>query len=64
MPIDPSWMPACVMKRVILHWTAGTHRASALDAAHYHILIEGNGTLVRGLHPVDANARTTGARAS
>jgi N-acetyl-anhydromuramyl-L-alanine amidase AmpD len=36
------------MSRAILHWTAGSHRASSLDRSHYHILIEGNGALVRG----------------
>jgi N-acetyl-anhydromuramyl-L-alanine amidase AmpD len=45
------------MARVVLHWTAGTHKASALDKAHYHVLIEGDGTVVMGEHPIDANAR-------
>ena len=32
--IDPTWMPNCAMKRVICHWTAGSHKASALDREH------------------------------
>lgn len=50
-------LPPCDMARVVLHWTAGTHRASALDKAHYHVLIEGDGTVVFGDHPIDANAK-------
>jgi hypothetical protein len=50
-------MPACDMARVVLHWTAGTHKASALDKDHYHVLIEGDGSVVYGNHPIDANAK-------
>jgi N-acetyl-anhydromuramyl-L-alanine amidase AmpD len=50
-------MPKCDMARVVLHWTAGTHKASALDKAHYHVLIEGDGAVVLGNHPIDANAK-------
>jgi N-acetyl-anhydromuramyl-L-alanine amidase AmpD len=64
MLVNAAWMPPCVMKRIILHWTAGAHRASALDVEHYHILIQGDGTLVRGTHPIDANASASGPRAS
>jgi hypothetical protein len=45
------------MARVVLHWTAGTHKASGLDKAHYHVLIEGDGAVVIGDHPIDANAK-------
>jgi N-acetyl-anhydromuramyl-L-alanine amidase AmpD len=59
------WMPACKMDRVILHWTAGQHAASSIDREHYHILIEGDGKLVRGIPPITGNARPAkGARAS
>ncbi|SNT76698.1 N-acetylmuramoyl-L-alanine amidase [Paracoccus seriniphilus] len=44
------------MKRIIWHWTAGSHRASALDRDHYHLLIEGDGTVVYGTRPISANA--------
>jgi hypothetical protein len=56
MTIPASWLPAASMQRVICHWTAGNQRASTFDAAHYHLLIEGDGNLVRGLHPISANA--------
>lgn len=48
--VATEWMPAAPMKRIIVHWTAGGHIASSLDREHYHILVEGDGTLVRG-HP-------------
>jgi hypothetical protein len=63
MPVNPAWMPDWVMKRVIVHWAGGTHRASALDLEHYHILIEADGKLVRGAHGIDANAQTIRPRA-
>ncbi len=50
-------LPACEMARVVLHWTAGAHKASALDKEHYHVLVEGDGTVVYGNHPIDANAK-------
>ena len=43
------------MKRIIWHWTAGTHKASALDKKHYHFIIEGDGTVVKGDHAPEAN---------
>lgn len=59
MNIVPSdWMPNCSMKRIILHWTAGSYEASSIDLAHYHILIEGDGNLVRGSHSIDDNVST------
>jgi N-acetyl-anhydromuramyl-L-alanine amidase AmpD len=56
--VPASWMPNCSMKRIILHWTAGAHRASSLDLAHYHILIEDDGKLVRGTHSIKDNVST------
>lgn len=47
------------MKRIILHWTAGGYRASALDRAHYHLLIEGDGTTVLGDKKPEANENTS-----
>lgn len=57
--IDPAWMPDASMARIIVHWTAGAHRASALDRAHYHLLIEGDGTLVRGVPSIRDNQAPT-----
>lgn len=56
----PVWtkpLPAASPERVILHWTAGGARASQLDRKHYHFLVEQDGTVVQGIHGVDANDR-------
>lgn len=58
-PIPLTWLPAAKMKRVIVHWTAGTHKAANIDRDHYHILIEGDGTLVRGTHSIKDNESTS-----
>jgi hypothetical protein len=60
--LDKTWMPSCAMKRVITHWTGGGHKANSLDRAHYHVLIEGDGTLVRGTHSIQDNVSTAGGR--
>lgn len=44
------------MRRIILHWTAGTHKPSGLDLTHYHHVIDGSGQVHAGRHPVRANA--------
>lgn len=54
--VQPAWMPDCAMKGVIVHWTAGGSKASADDRKHYHILIEDDGTLVRGIPSIKDNA--------
>lgn len=56
MRIPPTWMPRVTMKRVICHWSAGTHEASWLDRKHYHLIIEGDGNLVRGDRSIADNA--------
>jgi hypothetical protein len=56
-PVVPAeWMPPAIMKRVHVHWTAGQNTASDNDREHYHILIEGDGTLVRGKPSIALNA--------
>ena len=63
--VPADWMPAARIERIIFHWTAGNHKASGLDRAHYHILIEGDGKLVRGTPSIAANGiGGTGPRAS
>ena len=47
------------MKRVIAHWTAGAGRASAKDKAHYHRLVEYDGTVVAGAEAVEDNIVTS-----
>lgn len=53
--VPADWMPNAKMSRIVVHWTAGAHRASADDRKHYHLLIEGDGDLVRGVPTIDLN---------
>lgn len=46
------------MKRIIMHWTGSTHKANAIDRRHYHLLIEGDGTVVPGDLAPEANEST------
>lgn len=55
--VPAEWMPKAAMQRIIVHWTAGTHLASSLDRAHYHLLIEADGRLVRGVPSIALNAK-------
>jgi len=41
--------------RTVCHWTGGAAKASLLDRAHYHILIEQSGVIIRGLNSIAAN---------
>jgi len=54
-PIPSAWLPAVRMDRIVLHWTAGTHRAGTADRRHYHLIVEGDGTLVRGNRSIADN---------
>lgn len=56
--VPDAWLPKAAMKRIINHWTAGTHKANATDREHYHLLIEGDGKLVRGDHEISDNVNT------
>ena len=47
------------MKRIIMHWTAGAHKANGTDKRAYHFIIEGDGSIVKGNSPVSANERIT-----
>ena len=42
-------------KRIIIHWTAGGHKANATDLSHYHFIFEGDGTIRNGRHSVASN---------
>lgn len=55
MIIPADWMPSAAVQRVILHWTAGGHRATEFDRKHYHILIEADGRSVRGVPSIALN---------
>lgn len=49
------------LSRVHIHWTGGGHRASGLDRNHYHVLIEGDGTVIRAHAPIVRLAHTLNA---
>lgn len=44
------------MKRIILHHTAGLHKPNSVDLEHYHFIVDGEGQVHKGKHPVLANA--------
>lgn len=46
------------MKRIIMHWTAGSNSASKLDCKHYHEIVDGSGTRVLGDLLPEANNST------
>lgn len=54
--VPKTWMPNVKMERIHLHWTAGANTANSTDKKAYHILIEGDGDLVRG-KSISKNAR-------
>ncbi|MER9851227.1 N-acetylmuramoyl-L-alanine amidase [Mesorhizobium sp. M0106] len=56
MTIPSGWLPNATIQRVILHWTAGGHKATDFDRQHYHLLIEDDGKLIRGLPSIDLNS--------
>ena len=45
------------MQRIVWHWSGGGHTANPSDKRHYHFIIEGDGAIVEGNHPPEANAR-------
>lgn len=49
------------MKRITLHWTGGLNAASAYEKTRYHFLIEGDGKVVDGDKPPEANRAPLGA---
>jgi len=53
--VPDDWMPAAQLSRIIVHWTAGSHTPSGLDRSHYHLLIDGDGKLVRGTPAISLN---------
>ncbi|HEY7001131.1 MAG TPA: N-acetylmuramoyl-L-alanine amidase [Candidatus Udaeobacter sp.] len=47
------------MKRVICHWSEGNYKANSTDLEHYHILVEGDGTVRGGDHTILDNLSTS-----
>lgn len=43
------------MKRIIVHWTAGTYKFDALDKKSYHFSIDGDGVVHAGNFTPEAN---------
>ena len=56
--LKPEWMPDAKAKRVICHWTGGGPKASELDREHYHVLVQPDLKLIRGVHSIADNDRT------
>lgn len=49
------------MKRIVIHWTGGTHKASDYEREHYHELVEGDGNRVLGHKPPESNKAPLGS---
>lgn len=43
------------MKRIIIHWTAGTYTPNTIDKQHYHYLVDGNGIVHSGVFRPEDN---------
>ena len=43
------------MKRIIIHWTAGTNQPNAHEKECYHFLIDSLGKVHNGIHKVEDN---------
>lgn len=43
------------MKRILIHWNAGTNKANSTDKHHYHFMIEGDGNIVSGIYKPEDN---------
>lgn len=56
--INETLLPACTMKRVICHWSEGHYTANSTDREHYHILIQGDGSVIGGDHSIKDNVST------
>ena len=54
------WMPDATMKRIIMHWTAGSYICSELDKEHYHFIIEGDEDVIKGDYSIKANEKLMG----
>lgn len=46
-------------RRIILHWTGGGSRANEVDRKAYHYVVEHDGNIVQGVHPVAHNMQRT-----
>jgi len=44
-----------MIKRIIIHWTAGTNQPNKIDYEHYHYLINGDAVVMNGKYNVSDN---------
>jgi hypothetical protein len=51
-PVPQEWLPDAPVERLVCHWTGGGYRATPIDRLRYHLLIQGDGRIVRGLWPI------------
>lgn len=59
-PLPADALQPCNMKRVIVHWTAGSYVASALDREHYHFLVQGDLKVITGARRIIDNVNVKG----
>ena len=50
------------MKRIIIHWTAGTGTPNATDKQHYHYLIDNKGEVINGIYKPEDNENCSDSR--
>ena len=50
------------MKRIIIHWTAGTNQPNNVDKEHYHYLIDGEGKVYQGKYKPEDNENCSDGR--
>ena len=43
------------MKRIILHWTAGTNQPNNIEFQHYHFMVNGDGVKIAGMYKPEDN---------
>lgn len=43
------------LTKIAIHWTAGSHKPSATDLAHYHYIIDKDGKVHKGKHKPEDN---------
>jgi hypothetical protein len=49
------------LSRIHLHWSGGGHKANATDLASYHVLIQGDGTVIHAAPPTARRSHTLNA---
>lgn len=57
-PIPADWLSQCQMRAIVLHWSAGGNKPSAVDRQHYHVIVGGDCQVVRGDHEIRDNVNT------